>query len=69
MDLLHPNIAVPGFHETNIDTILIDFSINIVQYRSVAECRIAARVVFSSPSKNGDDNIMTRSRNEDMCRT
>jgi hypothetical protein len=37
MDLLHPNIAVPGFHKTGIDAMLIDLSINIVQYRSVAE--------------------------------
>jgi len=36
MDLLHPNIAVPGFHKTAIDTMLIDLSINIVHYQSEA---------------------------------
>ena len=39
IDLPHPNIAVPGFHKTDFDTILIDLSINIAQYRSVAESR------------------------------
>jgi phenylpropionate dioxygenase-like ring-hydroxylating dioxygenase large terminal subunit len=60
---MHPNIAVPGFHKTDTDAILIDFSINIVQYRNVVESR--PRWFSALRQKNGDDNTMAQFRSED----